>query len=118
MAGSLSQIELADGMMLNGSHTFFEAAADLMGLQVVLDLAKETEAFDYDLFFQTLGRKFYRSFMTRDEAISDYESNGHPAHFVRANYIFAQVDEFYLAYPAIQEGTGMYCAPENRVSLW
>ena len=118
MAGSLSQIELADGVMLNGSHTFFEAAADLMGLQVVLDLAKETEAFDYDLFFQTLGRKFYRSFMTRDEAISDYESNGHPAHFVRANYIFAQVDEFYLAYPAIQEGTGMYCAPENRVSLW
>ncbi|MBR6707686.1 MAG: hypothetical protein IKI84_13580, partial [Clostridia bacterium] len=118
MSESMSRIELADGVMLDGSHTFFEAAADLNGLKVVLDLAKKTEGFDYDLFFRSLGRKFYRSFRTRDEAIMDYADNGHPANYVRTNYIIAQVDEFYLTYPAVKEGTDMYIAPKDRVSLW
>ena len=118
MSESLSRIELADGTMLDGKSTFFEAAADLTGLKVVLDMAKKTEGFDYDLFFRTLARKFYRSFPTREEALDNYASDGHPAHFVRTNFIFAQTDEFYLAYPAVTEGTGMYVAPEARVSLW
>ncbi len=118
MSESMSRIELADGVMLDGSHTFFEAAADLNGLKVVLDLAKKTEGFDYDLFFRSIGKKFYRSFRTRDEAIMDYADNGHPANYVRTNYIIAQVDEFYLTYPAVKEGTDMYIAPEDRVSLW
>ena len=118
MTESMNRIELADGTMLDGARTFFEAAADLNGLKVVLDMAKKNEGFDYGLFFRTLARKLYRYFPTRDDAIGNYASDFHPAHFVRCNFIFAQVDEFYTACPAVQKGTEMYCAPEDRVSLW
>ena len=118
MTESMNRIELADGTMLDGARTFFEAAADLNGLKVVLDMAKKTEGFDYGLFFRTLARKLYRYFPTRDDAIGNYASDFHPAHFVRCNFIFAQVDEFYTACPSVQKGTEMYCAPEDRVSLW
>ena len=70
------------------------------------------------MLFRSLARKFYRSFPSRDDALSNYASDGHPAHFVRTNFIMAQMDEFYRTYPAVQEGTGMYFAPEDRVSLW
>ncbi|MBR6706067.1 MAG: hypothetical protein IKI84_05235 [Clostridia bacterium] len=118
MSQDMSRIELADGLMLDGSRTFFEQAADLMGLRLVLDLAEKTEGFDYDLFFRTLAGKFYRSFPTREAALSNYSSDFHPAHFVRANFCLEQVDEFYRTYPAVHEGSGMYRAPEDRICLW
>ena len=118
LAESLAQIELTDDIRLNDERKLFEAIADLSGLYLVMDLAAKTEGFDYDLFFRTLARKFYRSFRTRDDAISNYATDAHPAHYVRTNYMFAQIDEFYRTYHAIRQGTGMYYAPDAREELW
>ena len=116
---NLNGIQLTDdGISLEGSKKLIEETADLLGLRLVLDLAEKTEGFDYDLFFRRLARKLFRSFSTREEAMSNYEDDAHPPHFVRTNYTFAQFEEFYRTYPAVQEGTGMYYAPENRATLW
>ena len=116
---NLNGIQLTDdGISLEGSKKLIEETADLLGLRLVLDLAEKTEGFDYDLFFRRLARKLFRSFSTREEAMSNYEDDAHPPHYVRANYTFAQFEEFYRTYPAVQEGTGMYFAPENRATLW
>ncbi len=117
-AQSLSRMELADGVSVNGTYVINEAIADLTGLRLTLDLARKTEGFDYDLFFRSLARKYYRSFQTREAALNDYSSNFHPAPYIRINFTFAQTDEFCGAYPSVREGTPMYIAPEMREDLW
>ncbi len=118
IAEELSSLEVADGVFENGMRVLNEAEADLLGLQLTLDLAKKTEGFDYDLFFRTQARKFFRAFKTVDSALDNYSSDQHPAYFIRINYTFAQFGEFYRAYPSVQEGTPMYYAPADRETLW
>lgn len=115
---NLSRIELADGALMDGTRKLSEEAADLLGLRLVLNMASQAEGFDYDLFFRTLARCFFRSFKTREAAMDNYASDYHPAYYIRVNYTFSQFEEFYRTYPAIQEGTGMYYPPESRESLW
>ncbi len=118
LAENLSRISLADGLQVNGMHNLCEEAADLMAMRLMLELAQKTEGFDYDLFFRTMARKFFRSHKTPADAISYYESDTHPAGYIRTNYTFAQFEEFYRTYPAVREGTPMYYAPETRQRLW
>ena len=114
----LNGIELADGFHENGMRVINEAMADLLGLSLTLDLARKTEGFDYDRFFRTMAKTFCTRFASRKEAMNDYESNTHPAQYVRINYTFAQMDEFYSTYPAVTEGRIMYTAPEDRDRIW
>ncbi len=92
--------------------------ADLLGLRLTLELAKKTASFDYDLFFRSLGYKFFRIFKTREAAMESYSSDPHPACLIRTNYTFSQFEDFYHTYPSIQEGTAMYYPPEKRETLW
>ena len=118
LVANLSSIELADGLMIDGTHKLFEEAADLLGLRLTLELAKKTEGFDFDQFFRFLAHKFFFVYKTRETALKAYASDPHPAFYVRVNYTYAQFNEFYLTYPSVQEGTGMYYPPEKRESLW
>ena len=114
----MSRIELADGVHVDGNHVIHEAAADLLGFRLTLDLAAKTEGFDYDLFFREFAMKYYRSYQNRERALEDYAGNYHPACYVRVNFTVAQQDEFYRTYPAVTEGTAMYYAPADRVCIW
>ena len=78
LVGKLSSIELMDHSQMDGQKKLTEMTADLVGIRVTLDLAKKTEGFDYPLYFETLARKFFRCFKTREEAISNFESDLHP----------------------------------------
>lgn len=115
---ALSQIALSDDLMQSGERVIPEALADLLGMRIVLRIAEKTEGFDYDLFFRSLAGKFYQAFATREAAYSLYESDTHPAPFIRLNYILPQFNAFYLTYPSVQEGTPMLIAPENRELIW
>ena len=115
---ALSQIALSDDLMQSGERVIPEALADLLGMRIVLRIAEKTEGFDYDLFFRSLAGKFYQTFATREAAYSLYESDTHPAPFIRLNYISPQFGAFYLTYPSVQEGTPMLIAPENRELIW
>lgn len=48
----------------------------------------------------------------------NYEHNPHPAPYLRGDWFFPRMDEFYAAYPQVKEGCGMYVPPEDRLSLW
>ncbi|MBR2591602.1 MAG: hypothetical protein IKD62_01375 [Oscillospiraceae bacterium] len=41
----------------------------------------------------------------------------HPVGYLRINCVLQQYDEFMDFY-GIQEGDGMYLAPEDRVAIW
>ena len=92
-----------------------EACADMGGLKCMLRIAANKDDFDYDEFFRayaklwagkgTLGASYSR---IRDE---------HPLSYQRVNCVLQQFDEF-LDFYEIEEGDGMYLAPEDRVNIW
>ena len=106
--------------MLKGPQLITEALADMTGLTLMLDLAKQEENFDYDAFFRAVA---VFSFDYRP-GIDDFKPdlygrvNPHPPYHVRVNFTLAHFDEFYRTYPTVTEGTPMYIAPEDRVLVY
>ena len=106
--------------MLKGPQLITEALADMTGLTLMLDLAKQEENFDYDAFFRAVA---VFSFDYRP-GIDDFKPdlygrvNPHPPYHVRVNFTLAHFDEFYKTYPSVTEGTPMYIAPEDRILAW
>ena len=120
VAGQLSRIEIGQGLMLPGPQLVTEAMADLTGITLMLDLAKQEENFDYDAFFRA-----YAAFSfdyTLGEILNRAEADGsvnpHPPYHVRVNFTLAHFDEFYRTYPTVTEGTPVYIAPEDRVLVY
>ena len=111
-------ILLSDGYHQSGEQVIDEIVADLGGLALSLDVAKQYENFDYDKFFRAYAYAWYSIIENEEQARESYENDSHPADYVRANYVVQQFDEFYKTYPSVQPGTAMYVSPENRVSIW
>ena len=116
----LSQIEIGQGFMLPGRQLVTEAMADLTGITLMLDLAKQEESFDYDAFFRAYAAfNFDYTFgeiLNRPDAFGNV--NPHPPYHVRVNFTLAHFDEFYDTYPSVTDGTPMYITPENRVLVY
>ncbi|MDO4983329.1 MAG: M13 family metallopeptidase [Eubacteriales bacterium] len=104
-----------DGTHINGSIITGEACADMGAMACMLHIAKSIEGFDYDLFFRSFAElwsylRSYNGFLSRlkDE---------HPPEFYRVNATVQQFEEFYDCY-GVEEGDGMYLAPEKRIAVW
>ena len=53
-----------------------------------------------------------------DSAVIDQlDTDSHSPSVIRVNAILSTLDAFYETY-GVQEGDGMYIAPENRISRW
>ena len=109
---------LSDGYHQDGKKIIDEMVADLGGIALTLDLAREIEGFDYDKFFKAYAYTWYSIKPDEDTAREQYETDSHPADYVRANYVVQQFDEFYRTYPQVKPKSGMYVEPNNRVSVW
>lgn len=118
VAEELSKIEVLDGCRVNGEFVLNEMIADLGGLALCLDLAKQYENFNYDEFFQYYAFMWYMIMPDAQTALNTYTEDNHPANYIRANFSVQMFDEFYETYPQVVEGTPMYRAPEDRVKLW
>ncbi|MBQ3728320.1 MAG: M13 family metallopeptidase [Spirochaetales bacterium] len=118
VADAMSSIEVADGVTVNGEFVIDEMVADLGGLALSLDIAKQYPDFDYDLFFRTYALMWYSIKPDFESALALYTDDSHPADYIRANFVVQMFDEFYSAYPQVKEGTSMYRAPEDRVAVW
>ena len=118
IADQLSNIEIATGFCQDGYFIIDEMVADLGGLVLSLDIARNIEDFNYDEFFRLYAYMWYDVFESEDAVIEQYQRDSHPVGYVRANYVVQQFDEFYETYPSVVEGTGMYVAPEDRVAVW
>ena len=119
IADKLSRIESGNGVMLQGQVQVVEAMADMTGMTLMLDLAKQEENFDYDVFFRAFA-VFCFDYSPGDDDRPDSTGhvNPHPPYHVRVNFTLAHFDEFYETYPTVTEGTPVYIAPEDRVLVY
>ena len=111
-------ILLSDGYHQDGDQVIDEIVADLGGLALSLDIARQYDNFDYDKFFRAYAYTWYSIKENEEEAEDYYRDDSHPADYVRANYVVQQFDEFYTTYPSVKPGTAMYVSPDKRVSIW
>ena len=120
VADRLSLIEIGDGLMLQGPQLITEALADLTGLTLMMDLAKQEDSFDYDAFFRAAADFSFDCRPGVDDFKPDSYGrvNPHPPYHVRVNFTLAHFDEFYETYPTVTEGTPMYIAPEDRTLVY
>ena len=114
----VSSIEVFDGYYSNGERQIGEILADLTGMSLTLDMAKEIENFDYDAYFRAFAY-FFCTYLPSREAMSPESAHAiHPYPYLRINFAVQHFDEFYQTYPSVTEGTPMYLAPEDRILVW
>ena len=109
-------VPLDDGSEYHGTLIQTEAIADMAGFKCMLKMAEEVEDFDYDLFFKTYERLF-AEVSSRERIVKMIHKKGHPLTYLRGNVTVQQFDEFLETY-GIEEGDGMYLAPEDRIAVW
>lgn len=98
-----------------GSSQWGEAAADIGGLMIGLDIAGKIDGFDYDRYFRTYSG-LWRTQTTLSSERSDIY-NEHPLRHLRINVTLQQFDEFLNTYN-VREGDGMFLDPDDRIRIW
>ena len=114
----ISQVDIWDGNNLNGEAMIGEVMADLTSVQLAMDLAKQTEGFDYDAYFRAFARAYYGIYYSHEVMVNYIAGEVHPPQFFRINFTLPHFDEFYRTYPSVTEGTPVYIAPEDRILPW
>ena len=119
IAEQLDRIETGNGVILQGREVVYEAMADLTGITLMLDLAKQKEDFDYEAFFVAFA-KFFCDYEPGNDnhTVPGEPVSTHPPYYARINFTAAHFDKFYESYPSVTEGTPMYIAPEDRILPW
>ena len=109
-------IEVLPGKYVNGEYTIGETVADLGGMSCMLELAKGIDGFDYQTFFESWAKVWK---LQESEETAEYmlQIDTHAPGYLRANVNAQQFQEFYDAF-GVEEGDGMYLAPEERLSVW
>ena len=99
---------------VDGEMTLGENYADLSGMECIVTLAKTNE--DLEKIFESYAASY--CCMSVDVIIINQLSyDVHSPEVIRVNAILSTTDCFYDVYD-VQEGDGMYIAPENRISRW
>ena len=93
-----------------------EVIADIEGVKVCLEIVKEDEDFDYDLFFRYYAEHFRQMTNKKDE-MKRIKIDGHPLMYLRINYTLMQFEEFDELY-GVKNGDGMYLDPDLRIVIW
>lgn len=103
------------GMENNGRLTLSENVADNGAVQCLVSIARKRGC-DMDLLFRSISQG-WASYMPRGFAEYVNSIDVHSADKLRVNCVLQNVEEFYQVYE-IEEGDGMYLAPETRVRIW
>lgn len=109
-------VEIAPGITANGETTIGENIADNGALNCILEIASKLENPDYDALFRSAAHCFAES---ADRSSLEYYAviDVHSNDKLRINKVFENNQIFYDTY-GINEGDGMYVAPEDRVRIW
>lgn len=115
LADYLSSMTLWEGKNIRGELKTGETCADMGSMKCCLMLAAQNPDFDYDLFFRSYADLW--KVLRNSYSLTINETDAHLIDYLRINAVLQQFDEF-LDFYDIQEGDGMYLAPENRVLIW
>ena len=99
----------------DGSLYWGEAAADIAGMTIGLNIASKDEGFDYDLYFRSHSKLWVKQSTLIVEQSDIF--NEHPLYYLRINATCQQFEEFHETYD-LKEGDLMYLAPEDRIAIW
>ena len=103
------------GLEVNGELTLIENIADLGGLSCILEMAGQN-GYDLKMVMESWARLWAE--LSRPETLSNQiATDVHSPGKIRANAVLSAMDSFYEVYE-IEEGDGMYCAPEERPEIW
>ena len=116
MINFYNNINLFGSNNVSGNTVNTEATADMGGIKVMLQLAREIPNFDYDAFFKAAANTWCIQPYSDSEANSRL-SDAHPFAYLRVNVTLAQFDEFVETYN-IQPGDGMFIPSNERVKIW
>lgn len=109
-----SKLEVAPGYYVNGEISTGEIIADLGGLTIAIDIAKQ-KGYDTKKVFEAYA-KVWREVTTQEFAIENI-TDEHPPSKYRVNNIVNQIDQFYIDFD-VKEGDPMYVKPEERLRVW
>ena len=110
-----NSIEISPGTMANGQNVITEAAADLCGMQAILELAKKDENADYEAFFNKLSNVWAQ--VAPEAALPNLLLDTHPLNNLRVNVNAQMFDPIYDEL-GVAEGDAMYLAPNERINIW
>ena len=99
-----------------GTTVMTEAIADINGLNIVMEVAKDIADFDYNHFFVSQAQH-YASYASQYTYTSQLASDEHPFGRARINCAFRALNEFHETY-GTEEGDNMYVAPADRIAIW
>ena len=108
-------IEIAPGTMANGQNVITEAAADLCGMQAILELAKKDENADFKALFSKVSNVWAQ--VTPEAALPNLLLDIHPPSNLRINVNAQMFDPIYDKL-GVAEGDAMYLAPNKRINIW
>ena len=115
IADYYSTFEVATGVAVDGTAVSAEATADLCGMQVILERARNIEGFNYEKLFGSLASSW--ATVSSPAYMDLLLLDAHALNNVRVNASAQMFDEFYDAYHAAA-GNAMYLAPESRLAMW
>ncbi|MCL2227636.1 MAG: M13 family metallopeptidase [Oscillospiraceae bacterium] len=104
------------GVNLNGAFSAGETIADLGAMEAVLAVAAGIPGADLSLVMESWAR-IWAARMSPEVATFMIFNSPHLPMKLRANFILAQLNEFYEVF-GIVEGDGMYIPEGRRLSFW
>ncbi len=110
-----SKIEVAPGTNVSGETVVTEAAADLNGMQAILELAKKDANVDYGKFFARISNVWAQ--VVLEATLPNLVLDTHPLNNLRVNVNAQMFDPIYDAL-GVAEGDAMYLAPNERINIW
>ena len=115
IAAYYNGIEVTPGVTMNGENVVTEATADLCGMQAVLEIAGKTQGLDYEEFFGAFANLWGQ--VVQEQALPSLLIDTHTLNNQRLN-VNAQMFGPIYEQLGVQEGDGMYLAPEERINVW
>lgn len=113
-AKTFSKYEVVPGYYVNGEISTGEILADLGGLTIVTEIAKEKHL-DLKEVYESYAR-VWAGIGTKENAI-DNITDEHPYNKYRVNSIVNMLPEFYEVFN-VKKTDKMYVAPKDRLTLW
>jgi putative endopeptidase len=110
-------IEPLKDVYVTGDTVKVEAAADLIGMQILMETVKEEKGFQYEPFFKQTAVDYCQVVPSVDVIQMLMGGDIHPLNYVRTNVNAQMFDEFYQTFD-VKEGDGMYLPAEQRIKIF